>query len=122
MNWIYSTGIACFFLLILGCAPNQDQEEEKLKEGLEIGNKSLYGDEKGFAHYAFFVKNNNQTTIKSAKLSLFVLGWKEGMHSNEVSFENLVPGDSVKLSTNLLTDYSDKQGYSLSYKVKDITY
>ena len=121
-KWINSIGIATFFLSLLGCEPNQDQEKVKLKEGLEVGHKSLYGDEKGYAHYAFFVKNNNQTTIKSARLSLFVLGSKSGMHPNEVIFENLFPGDSVKLSINLLADYSDKQGYSLSYKVKDITY
>ena len=119
---IYSIGIATFLFFILGCAPNQDQEKEELKEGLEVGHKSIYGDEKGFAHYTFFIKNNNQTTIKSAKLSLFLVGYESGMHPNEVSFENLVPGDSVKLSINLLADYSDKLGYSLSYKVEDITY
>ncbi len=121
-NQINSITIALFFFFLLGCEPNQDKEKVKLKEGLEVGHKSLYGDEKGFAHYVFFVKNNNQTTIKSARLSLFVLGWKSGMHPNEVSFENLVPGDSVKLSINLLADYSEKQEYSLSYKVKEITY
>ncbi|GHB64812.1 hypothetical protein GCM10007390_18530 [Persicitalea jodogahamensis] len=119
---MYSIGMGAFFLFLLGCTPNQDQEKEQLKEGLEIGHESLYGDEKGFTHYAFFVKNTNQTTIKSATLGLFLAGSKSGMNSNEVSFENLFPGDSVKLSVNLYSEYPDQQGYSCTFKVKDITY
>jgi hypothetical protein len=106
----------------MGCEPALDKEKEKLKKGLEIGHKSLYEDENGYAHYAFFVKNNNKQTIKAAKLRLLILGYKEGMHPNEARFENLAPGDSVQLSVNLFTDYDQKQDYHFSSEVEELAY
>ena len=119
---IYPAGIIAILFCLLSCEFNQDQEKEKLKEGLEIKHTRLYGDEKGFAHYAFYVKNNNEKPIKFAKLSLFILGTRTGMFPNEVRFENLSAGDSICLSVNLLNDYSYKQDYHFSSKVEEITF
>lgn len=117
--WIWAITI---FICLVGCKPALDKEKEKLKEGLEIGHNSLYEDENGYTHYAFFVKNNNQQMIKSAKLSLLILGYKGGMHPNEARLENLAPGDSVQLSVNLFTDYEQKQDYHFSSEVEEIAY
>lgn len=111
------------FLFGLGsCADIGNPEKEKLKAGLEIKKKGLYEDDKGFAHYAFFVKNNNEKTIKSAKLRLFILGYESGMFPNEVEFQNLPAGDSVYLSVNLFADYSDTQGYHFFSEVEELDY
>ncbi len=122
LKWKYPLGALTLLLCLMGCEPTQDQEKEKLREGLEIGHERLYEDEKGYAHYAFFVKNNNEKTIKSAKLSLFLLGSSAGMFPNEVRFENLAAGDSIYLSINLFTDFTYKQGYHFSSKVEEIIY
>ncbi len=111
-----------FMLSLSGCEFTQDREKEKLGEGLEISQKSLYEDEKGYAHYAFFVKNNNPQTIKSATLRLLILGFKDGMHPNEARLENLAPGDSVQLSVNLFADYDQAQDYHFSSTVAEITF
>jgi hypothetical protein len=117
-------GIWAFMMLasLMSCEPIQDQERAKLKEGLEVAHKSLFEDENGYAHYAFFVKNNNDQTIKSAKISLLLLGFKNGMHPNEAYIENLAPGDSVQLSVNLFVDYDQKQDYHFSSEVEEIAY
>jgi hypothetical protein len=122
IHYLYRIWAFIVLFSMIGCEPVRDQEKERLKEGLEIAHNSLYEDENGYAHYAFFVKNNNDQTIKSAKLSLLLLGFKGGMHPNEAYFENLAPGDSVQLSVNLFADYDLKQDYHFSSEVEEISY
>ncbi len=117
-KWKYLIRTVTVLLCLMGCKPTQDQE----KKQLEIVYDSLYQDERGYAQYAFFLKNNNDKMIKSAKLSLFLLGSKSGMIPKEVRLKNLAAGDSIYLSINLLTDYSIEQGYHLSSKVDEIVY
>jgi len=117
-KWKYLISTVSVLLCLVGCKPAQDLEMEQLA----IVYDSIYQDERGFANYAFYVKNNHEKMIKSAKLSLFLLGSKSGMIPNEVRLENLAAGDSIYLSINLFTDYSIEQGYHVSSKVDDIVY